>query len=106
MAGEIGMEHGSTTLPPMLLRGMARHCRSQVTALLHHAYDSDVKGACAAIYGGFRRRCCPDSRPARPPSPTSATPIARSSPTTPPPPPAEPFCSPLTLSTAAPRPPP
>src|SRR3546814_9059311 len=32
MAGKIGMEHGLTTLPPMLLRGMARHCRSQVVA--------------------------------------------------------------------------
>src|SRR3546814_14397348 len=46
MAGKIGMEHGLTTLPPMLLRGMARHCRSQVTASLHHASDSDVKGEC------------------------------------------------------------
>src|SRR3546814_19852067 len=55
-AGKIGMEHGLTTLPPMLLRGMARHCRSQVTASLHHAYDSDVKGACDATYGRIHRR--------------------------------------------------
>src|SRR5690606_12265306 len=50
MAGKIGMEHSLETLPPFL-RGMARHCRSQVTASLHHAYESDVKGASAATYG-------------------------------------------------------
>src|SRR5690606_23920803 len=52
VAGEIGMDHRFKALPPFL-RAMARHCRCQVTLSLHHAYDSDGKGASVATYGSY-----------------------------------------------------
>src|SRR3546814_10880684 len=46
MAGKIGMEHGLTTLPPMLLRGMARALPFHEVVAYYAMADQSGRASC------------------------------------------------------------